>query len=821
MEELEFKASDKSINPQKLITVLLARWYFVVLAIIASTIIAFLYLRYTPNRYKAELTLKFQDEQEGQLGDLFKYGRLSGRIENQMRTESVVLKSRNITSKVLDYLGVNYIATIKGNFITSRIYPNSYFDVKMIQLDSLDYGRSFRIEFNTNNTYKLFSSGDEVLNNHQLGDTILIGNTLLSIVPVYPNKINDIKSATINISISSPTQLANSLRAPLQIDIEKNTTTMNLSYESDIAAFASDYLNALANVYINEIVQKKKIAGEQSIKFIDNQLIELSKRVDMAQNKLTDFKSGNKSLSPTDIGKAEFDRLIALETEKGLMEYRKSQLKLMQKRANNEGNKVLEMVVFDPEDATSIIPLIELLNESILDYQSKISRYSAESPVVKENQSRIDELKRSLYKTLAVIQASIDNKIVFVNKQINEANEALESLPAKEQALFNLERNFKVNEKIFGYLQEKRLENLISLAAIIPNIMVVEEALVDNSPIFPKPNNVYGMALAIGLGLGVGLIFLFRLFNDKVTDKETIEAGTDIPVLGIINQLDDAATDAYGAYVLKNPKSMFAESIRGIRTNANFILKGEIHKIISLTSTVSGEGKTFCSINIAASAAQLGYKVLIVGCDLRRPKLHEAFDTMTNKIGLTSYLVNRNTIDEIIQPTTLANLEAVAAGPTPPNPAELLQTKEFDIFLETMKERYDFVFLDTAPVGLVADSLTLLAKADLNLYVFRANYSRKNFCSIPGTISAANDIKNLYIILNAYDPSNVAYSSVYTNQYSSGYGGYYYYGNYYRGGYGTYGSRYYQNYYTGYYTDVQDSKSVWSTLKKKWFKRKK
>jgi capsular exopolysaccharide synthesis family protein len=503
------------------------------------------------------------------------------------------------------------------------------------------------------------------------------------------------------------------------------------------------------------------------------------------------------------------------------MEYRKSQLKLMQKRANNEGNKVLEMVVFDPEDATSIIPLIELLNESILDYQSKISRYSAESPVVKENQSRIDELKRSLYKTLAVIQASIDNKIVFVNKQINEANEALESLPAKEQALFNLERNFKVNEKIFGYLQEKRLENLISLAAIIPNIMVVEEALVDNSPIFPKPNNVYGMALAIGLGLGVGLIFLFRLFNDKVTDKETIEAGTDIPVLGIINQLDDAATDAYGAYVLKNPKSMFAESIRGIRTNANFILKGETHKIISLTSTVSGEGKTFCSINIAASAAQLGYKVLIVGCDLRRPKLHEAFDTMTNKIGLTSYLVNRNTIDEIIQPTTLANLEAVAAGPTPPNPAELLQTKEFDIFLETMKERYDFVFLDTAPVGLVADSLTLLAKADLNLYVFRANYSRKNFCSIPGTISAANDIKNLYIILNAYDPSNVAYSSVYTNQYSSGYGGYYYYGNYYRGGYGTYGGRYYQNYYTGYYTDVQDSKSVWSTLKKKWFKRKK
>jgi capsular exopolysaccharide synthesis family protein len=312
----------------------------------------------------------------------------------------------------------------------------------------------------------------------------------------------------------------------------------------------------------------------------------------------------------------------------------------------------------------------------------------------------------------------------------------------------------------------------------------------------------------IGFAIGLALIFGQRLFYDKVPDKETIESLSETPVIGVIKKINmNESTNAdYDLYIFKGPKSIFSESIRGIRSNINFLLKGENKKVICVTSTVSGEGKTFCTINLAAAFTLLNKKVLIVGCDLRRPKIHLSFKNMTNDIGLSTYLIGRNELHEVIIPSEYNNLYVIPAGPAPPNPAELLQTQKMKNLFTLLKEDFDYVLFDTAPVGLVSDSLELMKNADLNLYILRSQYSKRDFALIPDRLKADNQIQNIYTILNSYDASSAIYRSIYKNEYGGYYGGggYYYYGGYYgKGSYGYYGRKYYSNYYSSYYSDEE------------------
>jgi capsular exopolysaccharide synthesis family protein len=236
---------------------------------------------------------------------------------------------------------------------------------------------------------------------------------------------------------------------------------------------------------------------------------------------------------------------------------------------------------------------------------------------------------------------------------------------------------------------------------------------------------------------------------------------------------------------------------------------------------VSGEGKTFCTVNLAASLTLLGYKVVVVGCDLRRPKIHLTFRNMSNDMGVTTYLIGKHELADIIQPSEFENLDVIPAGPTPPNPSELLQTERMLEMINQLKATYDYVFFDTAPVGLVSDSFGLMTHADINLFIIRSQYSRRDFAVIPDRLSLDNNIPNIYTILNSYDNSSAAYGSIYKSAYGGYYGGggYYYYGGYYNKGYGYYARKYYSQYYQGYYGDEHLAKPWWKKLLSKKKKR--
>ncbi|MFN6357858.1 MAG: GumC family protein [Bacteroidota bacterium] len=801
-----FEEQEKTIDLNRLIMIVLSRWYVPVITTFISISIAFIQLRYTSPLFSAQLTLKFDDDKGSQITDLFKYGRVSGRIENLLKTESEVMKSRSMNFKVLKYLKMNFDVFVKGEVISSRLYPNYYFKCELIQLDSADVGKSITFKFNNEGIITLLDGENKNTGiSINLGDTVHIGNSTILITPNL-KYIDQIDNQPILVIINNLQNKANQYASKLSVDVEKNTNILSLSFTADVPQLARDYLNALAKVYIQETISNKAQAAEQTIRYIDTQLVELSQKVKYAQNDLAGFKSQIRGGAPNEVSKINITQLISLEAQKGIMIMRSKQLENLEKNIRLAKNKTVELIVFDVEDAKDLSELFNLMNELILERISISSKQKSNSPIMLENERKISEVKAGLLRAIISIRQNMDDKLIQINRQIKLLENELKGLPDKEQALFNLERTFKINEKIYGYLQEKRLENLISMSSLTSNAAVIDEAVLNPNPIFPKPSKNYGVAIFLGLVASIVIILLDRILYNKITDKETIELMSRTPIIGVIKKIHKLTDDPeYNVYVLNKPKSIFAESIRGIRTNMNFVLKGEKNKFICITSSVSGEGKTFCTINLAASLTLLGHKVLVVGCDLRRPRIHLSFKNLSNEIGLTTYLIQKNSLEEVIKATEHENLYVLPAGPVPPNPAELLQSNQFQVFMDKIRTEFDYVFFDTAPVGLVSDSFPLMASADINLYILRAQYSKRDFAIIPDRLTGEISIKNMFSVLNSFDANSIAYSSIYKTDYGGYYGGggYYYYGGYYygKGSYGYSGSSYYSSYYSGYYSD--------------------
>lgn len=805
---------ERTIDVTRLMQVILRRWYIIVLFITAGLTIAYLNLRYTKPLYTTSVNIKFDDDKGTQMSDIFRYGKVSGRIENQLKTEAEIFKSRTLALQTLKELDYRIAYFQKGQIVTSEIYPFTYFKVHPLYIDSNDFGRSFSIQFSGERQFTI-KAGADASGKYNTGDSIFIGASILKVETAGGSELAPVMQKEIICRIVNPEAAAAVISGGIDVELEKGTSILKLSFVSDVPAKAADVVNATAKVYIKENVNARAMAAEQTIRFIDGLIEDLANQVNQSQQNLTDFQSQNSGIELDEIGKAEFSKLTDLETQKNMLALKKRMLNKLNEQLKVGNAKTLELVLLDPEDAQDLPEMLQLLNGLILDRLSLSQKSLPNSPVMTENERKITEVKQALTRALNSARGKLDDKISYTDKLLSEAKSKLSSLPQKQQALLNLERNFKVNEKIYGYLMEKKLETRINKSSIIANASIIDEAMVPGNPFYPVAGRTYAIAFLIALGLGVSSIFVLRFIYNRIPDKETIEALSSIPVIGVIKKLEnEEMEDNYELYVMKSPKSVFSESVRGIRTNINFILKGENHKVVCVTSSVSGEGKTFCTVNLAASLTLLGYRVVIVGCDLRRPKIHLTFRNMSNEKGITTYLIGKHQLSDIIQPSEFENLDVIPAGPTPPNPSELLQTEKMSALIEELKNTYDYVFFDTAPVGLVSDSFNLMAHADVNLFIIRSQYSRRDFAVIPDRLKLDNNIPNIYTILNSYDNSSAVYGSIYKSAYGGYYGGggYYYYGGYYNKGYGYYSRKYYSQYYQGYYGDEHLAKPWWKKL---------
>ncbi|MES2559966.1 MAG: polysaccharide biosynthesis tyrosine autokinase [Bacteroidota bacterium] len=823
-ENNDYENKKTVIDPNKIFAILLRRWYVIALSVLICLSVTYIQLRYTKPLYRASITLKLDDEKPSQISDLFKYGRASGKFDNFLKTESEALRSRHYAEKTLETMQMEYSYFVKGNFVTTQLYPNPYFKIITVHLDSSHRDFSFNLEYLSGNSFKIVTSQNKKNEpKHALLDTFNFEGNLLTVVAVNSTRsFNHNFGSVICHRISYP-NLAPSFAGNINVDVVKGTSLVTLQFTHEEPLLASDYLNALAKFYVGETVNNKSLAAQQTIDFIDKQLMDLASKVQKNEFELSDLRSKNNGIEIDAVANTQVQKLAALEAEKNILLIKQDMVAKLQKSILESKDGPVSFVVFDKEDAENIPNILEAYNDLVLTRVSILQRNTPQSSVAIENETRIRETRNMLLQTVKSFGNKLNSRITYTNTNIAAINEILGSIPMRQRMMINIQRDFKVNEKVYTYLFEKKLETSISKSSITPNASIIEASQTPSWPISPNKNQAYSFAWLLGLGIGIGIIVFSRIIYQKIPDKETIESISNIPVLGVVKKIQTEDNE-YDIYTFKNPKSVFSESIRGIRTGLSFISKGKEHKVICVTSTVSGEGKTFCSINLAASFTLLNKKVIIIGCDLRRPKVHLSFSNITNSVGLTTFLIGKSSLAQTIQHTEYPNLDVITAGPTPPNPAELLQTDEMVQLLETLRSQYDYILIDSAPVGLVSDSLIIMGMSDINLYVIRSQYSRRDFAQIPDRLKTDSSIQNIYTILNAYDNSSIIYSSIYKNDYGGYYSGsgYYYYGGYYgKGGYGYYGKKYNDSYYSGYYSEDEDEEQPTTvSFLKGLFKRK-
>jgi capsular exopolysaccharide synthesis family protein len=410
--------------------------------------------------------------------------------------------------------------------------------------------------------------------------------------------------------------------------------------------------------------------------------------------------------------------------------------------------------------------LVELISKfQELQAKRKSLSYGVKSatPAVKIIDQQIADTRASLIENIKSIRQNVLSANQTLASQLGDYEGKIKQVPEIERDLLAIQRKFEVNQNIYIYLLQKKAETSIAKAAAISDNKVLDESSLAEEPVEPNKKAILLLAFFASIFLPLILLFLRKYFKTTVSNREEISRLTEIPVLGVVGHVNK--TD--NLIVQHRPKSRIAEAFRSIRTNLQFFGSRSGNKIILITSSVGGEGKSFVTINLASVFAMQNYKVVIVGVDLRKPKLYQDFN-LGNENGVSSYLIGRTDLQSVIRPTGIPNLDLISSGPIPPNPSELISKKEMGQMFEELSRYYDYILVDTPPLGIVSDAFQLMNFSHINVYVVRENYSRKDYITTLNSMFEEGKFKNLCILLN---------DSSFRNSYGYSYGSPNGYGN--------------------------------------------
>lgn len=793
------KLPTQSIDYLKVLKILWSRWYWIATCILITLTIAYAYLWYTPRIYSTSASLKFVEE-KSEITELLAVKNIYDRT-NKVQTETYVIQSRDVLLNAISRLNYKVSYYVKGRVRTSELYPEIPFPIEIIAQDSINFYKGFLdVRHINKNSFELnYKLGTKEINEtHNYGKEVKIPGIEFKIT-FGPRVTKSNYSIKFNTKEDFLSRVAGSLSMR---EAAKSSNILMLTVTDKNPLFAADILNAILKEYVYFDGYRRSLSASQTIEFINLQLDFLSNQVKNSGTALANFKRANRIVTFESAAANSTSEMLVKNSKRDELEAEELSVKQLEQRLkNNSGSSDYNYNVEGRVDGM-LTTLIDQLNRFILEKEKKSFIYTENSPQIQSLDKQIAETKKAIVSNIQNFRERNSRLKRYVEKQISSAEDDVTSLPQTERNYINLQSDFDINQKVFQYLFEKKLEAQISKAAVVPGATIVDEATPGNRLISPIPGKVYTYAFLWGLGIGIGLILLIRISNPFIYDKETVESITSVPIIGIIREFPGFIDkDNTQALSVQQPKSIFAESVRSVRTNLSFLAGEKRSKVICITSEISGEGKSFVSINLASTLALIDKKVILIAADLRKSKLHKSFQT-DNKKGLSTYLSTQDDLDSIIVKTTNENLDFIPSGPVPPNPSELLHTQRMQDLIAKLSEVFDFVLIDTAPVGLVSDSIPLIRHADINLFVIRSGVSRYNAATIPDRLSGEYKLNNVVIVLNAIT-DDAFHSRYYSSNYTGG--AYQYYYSSYSGYSGD-----------GYYSD--DKKAKWWNIFKRFKK---
>ncbi|MNQ55374.1 Tyrosine-protein kinase etk [compost metagenome] len=572
---------------------------------------------------------------------------------------------------------------------------------------------------------------------------------MLTKTPFY-GKNHTGRFKSVRIVINPLDEVTEGFRKGLKVEpVSKTSSVVNISISDPVSKKAENFLDTMIQIYNENAAEDKNYISENTSKFIASRLALIAQELDGVEQDVESFKKANKL---TDIeseaklfieGSSEYDKK-GVETEIQ-MSVVSSMLDFMKKSTNSD-LLPSNLIASENGDASG---LISSYNQLVLDRNRILKSATVENPSVVKLDQQISSLKSNVAASLRRMQSNLQIQNRDLKSQEGILNSKIGKIPVQERQFRVIARQQKVKEELYLYLLQKREETAISLAATEPNARVIDAGKAEKEPISPKKKIIYLAGMLLGLLVPFGIIYADDLLDTKIKSKLDLEGKTQIPFIGDVPTSDDIAE-----LIKSESRTSSAEAIRIVRTNLEFMLNkvpDGLAKTVFVTSTFPSEGKTFISVNLAATFALSGRRVLLIGADIRNPKFGEYIDVPS--LGLTNYLSSndKNVQDFIIKHKGYENFFILPSGVIPPNPAELLMSKRVDQLFAELKKEYDYIIVDTAPVSLVTDTLLIAKNADTFVYVMRANVLEKRMLSIANTFYKEKKLPNMCIVLNDTD----------------------------------------------------------------------
>lgn len=833
VQEQEEKSA---IDFQLIYTNLILNWKWFVLSLIVCLGLGYLYLRYATPAYQASTKVLIKDDDDskrrGSLGSSMiqsaaNLGFMSN--SNGIDNEIEILSAHDLAQLAVHDMKIYVNYYHKSAFKDPLVYKEQEVsvDLDLPHLKKLNAPIKLSIEkegtkYHVKGTYNLpidaFSFEKETSEFEKTFDRLPATiSTRVGTLTFTPSKIYKLEDGEVlKAVIVSPEMAAKQYTKNLTVSQTSKTTTIaELVLNDENPQRALDYLNTLLKVYNRQANEDKNEIAYRTEQFINNRLQKINAELGNTEGQLESYKKRNKVIEMKLNATATIANSDAYAQK---LQDANTQVELLNelgKYMNEPGNKyqpIPSNVGLTDESSTE---LINQYNKIALDRNNALHAASETSPTVTPLTAQLDALTTSIKRAMRQAKLGMEIQRNSIAKQAAEYAGQIGNSPEQERVLTQIGRQQEVKSGLYLMLLEKREENSISLAA------TADKGKIIDAPSFigkvsPKSSIIMLIALVLGLAIPAGILFLIEFFKYKIEGHEDVIKLTQIPVIADIPVASDAAKKEGKADIVvhQNVNNLMEEIFRGLRTNIQFMLKSD-EKVMMFTSSTSGEGKTFVASNIGISLALLGKKVIMVGLDIRKPRLAELFQIDNHHNGITNLIIRDHNSWEDIQNQILSSgvnskLDLLMAGPVPPNPGELVTRASLDDIINQLKQHYDYIILDTAPVGLVNDSLQLGRLADLCVYVCRADYTPKASFGMINGLNAEKKLPNMCMVLNGVDLSKKKHSFYYGvgkygkygkyGNYGS-YGSYGKYGKY--GTYGQYGS--YGNYSNSHYGNANDT----------------
>ncbi len=758
-----------------LLKIIRSRFLFISIICLLCGVGAFLYLRYSDVIFEAKAVLQVKSDNTA--GKVLNLESTQGNVD-ELEENVELIKSKTFLKRVIAKLPLDISYYNKGVFKVFETYQSAPYIVEVKNKTRNITNKQLFIRFNDTKTFTLYNITKTLKLTQQPNVWFKLEDAEVRITLVNPATALGLKEE-MYFTINDENTLINYYLSKLSVSIlNPAAKTIVISFKDFTALKTSDIANAVVNEFNSFDIERKSASSQKILSFIDGQLANVYADLRKSEGDLETFQRDNKlSSNPKEVSSNYATRLNDLDEDITKIKLEKSVLTEFQSALTQNKDadvyKLLPMLAGTQYEGSMSL-LISNLQELLMRREKALYDINTHSSNIKNIDYQIDIQKKLIIESIANIRNKIASKENSMNQKIAEFEGKFLAIPTKEIEYARLERLFNINEKFYTLLLEKKAEYSISNAGFVSNNTILEEAIEPHAPVSPNRGLAYATAIALAVLLSlINVVFSYLMHNEIITLND-ISRNTNTSILGIVPNYDEPM--AHSQLIIdKSPKSLISEAFRSIRTNMQYIAQGGESKLMAVTSTISGEGKTFVSVNLGGIIAFSGRRVVICDLDMRKPKIHHAFGT-DNKVGMSQLLIGATTLEECVQHSSIKGYDYITAGTIPPNPSELILSKKMEEIIELLKSKYDLVIFDNPPIGIVSDGLHIIKKVDFPVYVFRSNYSKKQFITNLNVVREDHDLKNLSIVLNGVSrqTNSYGYGQNYGYGYGYGYGGGYY-----------------------------------------------